>query len=250
MRRPTALLVLLAGTLAISSAAAQKSGFEFRGLSLGMDQNAFVSVVAKNSWAIPSYTRADGHGYFRSIEYMGMPELDSLVDEVLIESEGLMLACPEAGAATCVPVQSMKAVFRFGRLHALEISSINGQEKVFRPYALAALAELNERLGAGDKNADDIMTFFKSYNIDKAKTFAEVPIATWSGSAIASNGEPMPIEARVLAIRLTEKYDMAREEKGVFTPWGVCRIAVGFATPDVEARWAAVKAELKKQAVR
>lgn len=250
MKRFTAHLLLLAGALAVTPAAAQKSGFDFRGLSLGMDHNAFTAAVANNSWEIPSYLRADGRGFSRAIEYSGIPQLDSLVEEVFVNTEGLMLTCPDIGAPTCVAVQSIKATFRFGRLHGLEIASFNGQEKVFRPYALAAMSELDARLGAGDKTEADIAAFFRTYNIDRAKTFAEVPIASWRGLATAPTGEPQQLEARVYVIRLTEKYDMFREESGVFTPWGACRIAVKINAPDVDVRWDEMKSELKKRAAR
>jgi len=242
-------LVLLAGAIAVSPAAAQPRGFEFHGLTLGMDQQSFITTVAANGWAVPSYTRADGHLFSRAIEYQGIPQIDSLVDEVLVETEGLKLACPEAGAPTCVAVESIRATFRFGRLHSIVLSSERGQEKVFRPYALASLAEIDARLGRGDKSEEDIAMFFRAYNIDKAKTFDEIPIATWRSTTTAANAT-LPITARVYAVRLTEKYDMFREESGVFTPWGACRLVVALDEPDVDAQWAALKAEMKGRAER
>lgn len=244
MKRINTTLITLGVVITSASALAQERVFDFKGMRAGMSPTEFIAAVSSHGWEIPSYTTASGHSYFRRIDYEQLPSVDSLVDEILVDAEGFKLDCSSPGVTQCADVALIKASFAFGSLVRLELESGKGQEKVFKPYSIAAMKELDAMLGKGEKAASDIDVFFDNYVIDRTKLFGEVDIAHWNGVGASASHGSMPFDARVYAVRTTEKYDYHRQEKGIFLPWGICRIVVTQAPVGILEKWSAVKAQL------
>jgi hypothetical protein len=238
MRRITQSLVLVAGVVAAVSASAQQKPFSYRGLTLGMSAHDFITAVGDNGWMVPSYTLADGRGLFRAIEYQGLPTLDSMADEVIVESNRSPLA-----EGSDITISTIKARFCFGRLAELEMISDNGQERLFRAFSLAAMREVEFVYGPADRKTGDVETFFSTFNLDNEKPFVQIPIASWKGDGYS---------ARITIVRMTDRQnDYPHEEKGVFSPWGTARLFVAQGAPELAAKWETVKADLRaRQAQR
>jgi hypothetical protein len=235
-------LIVLA--INVCATSAQQRIFELRGLRMGIAPSELVDAVVSNGWSIPSYTDVTGRAHIQRLDYRDVPPLDSLTDEVLIQTEGLALDCTDS-VATCAEVTSIKASFAYGSLVALELESGRGQEKVFRAFAIAGLRHLKTFYDATDISEGTIDSFFTSYSINSTKLMAEVDVLRWSGEGESSNGTAMPFSARIYAMRTTEKYDYHRPQKGIFLPWGVSRIVITQAPTGLLDAWAAAKEGLR-----
>jgi hypothetical protein len=241
----TLLIPLIAATIGTLDLRAQLPVFEFRGMWPGMGPSELVDVVERNEWTIPSYTDVAGRTHVRRLDYRQRPSLDTLTDEVLIETPGLTLDCATPRDSSCVEVTSVTARFAFGSLVSLELTSGRGQEKLFRAFATAGLREMNAYIGSTDEARAEIERFFAKYSINRTKLFEEVDILRRSGFAATASGATAPYAVRIFAARTTEKYDYHRPEKGVFLPWGLCTIEITQAPPGVIESWEATKRQLR-----
>jgi hypothetical protein len=237
-----ALVTLLATTPRV---VAQERVFAIDGIRIGMSTAELVAVATSRGWSIPTWTDLRGRTFVDRIDYKGAPVLDSLADEVLLETEGLFLDCPTPAGASCAAVRTVRASFAFGRLVGLTLESDRGQEKVFRAFAVAALHELSKTLGEGDRDEKGVHAFFGTYAIDRTKLMAEIDVVRWAGVGRSATGETMPYTARVYAVRTTEKYDYHRPEKGIFLPWGVSRVVVMQAPDELLTRWSSLRKGLQ-----